>query len=550
MKTLFTQYLKACLAAGFFFLPSALYAQSQNPLENGKLSGSFLLDAQRYFEDSLIGANKPESEGNPAVNAFFNLLYETPKLKVGVRYEAYLPPLIGFDANYNGHGIANRFATYTTNGLEITAGHFYEQFGSGMALRSYNEPQLGVDNALDGVRVKYRHKEKWSVTGVVGRHRQFFELGKGVVKGVDFEADLSAIFFPLKNEGAARKWTLTKGNSLVSKFELYTGTFDYIPNEVTAFSDRWSLTSPNFSLSVENVFKSPDPSVLNSNITKKGHGLLISSSYTKKGIGINISLQRLDNMNFRSERNDQSLTNLFVNYPQALSKQHTYRLLTLYPQTVQPLGEIGARAEVYYHVKRGSKLGGKYGMNINVNFAKIHGLDTTRLTTQEGYSSKFLAIGPETYYQDISVEISKKVSRRLKLNTAYVNLRYNKTVMEGVPSELVKVHAAVLGLTYKLKNRMSVRAELQHMTAPQDQGSWSLALIEFSKSPHWSVFLSDEYNYDKNIHYYSGGFSYVNGANRVSMSYGRQRAGLLCVGGICRIVPAAKALSLSLSSSF
>ena len=40
-------------------------------------------------------------------------------------------------------------ATYTIDGLEITAGNFYEQFGSGLIFRSYEEKGLGIDNAMD-----------------------------------------------------------------------------------------------------------------------------------------------------------------------------------------------------------------------------------------------------------------------------------------------------------------------------------------------------------------------------------------------------------------
>jgi len=37
----------------------------------------------------------------------------------------------------------------------VTVGNYYEQFGSGMIFRSYEERGLGYDNAMDGVRIKY-----------------------------------------------------------------------------------------------------------------------------------------------------------------------------------------------------------------------------------------------------------------------------------------------------------------------------------------------------------------------------------------------------------
>jgi len=63
------------------------------------------------------------------------------------------------------------------------------------------------------------------------------------------------------------------------------------------------------------------------------------------------------------------------------------------------------------------------------------------------------------------------------------------------------------------------------------------------------------YNYgnaiaEKRIHYYNVATAFAVGSTRIALSYGRQRAGILCVGGVCRFVPAANGLMLSISSSF
>ena len=34
------------------------------------------------------------------------------------------------------------------------------------------------------------------------------------------------------------------------------------------------------------------------------------------------------------------------------------------------------------------------------------------------------------------------------------------------------------------------------------------------------------------------------------LSYGKQRAGVMCIGGVCRTVPATNGVSLSISSTF
>ena len=42
--------------------------------------------------------------------------------------------------------------SWSGDGVGVTIGNFYDQFGSGMIFRAYEERHLGIDNALDGIR--------------------------------------------------------------------------------------------------------------------------------------------------------------------------------------------------------------------------------------------------------------------------------------------------------------------------------------------------------------------------------------------------------------
>jgi hypothetical protein len=79
--------------------------------------------------------------------------------------------------------------------------------------------------------------------------------------------------------------------------------------------------------------------------------------------------------------------------------------------------------------------------------------------------------------------------------------------------------------------------------------------LEYTYSPNWFIAVVDQYNFgneiqEKQIHYLTGNIGYMNKGNRIMLSYGRQRAGIFCVGGVCRNVPASNGLSLSVMSSF
>ena len=89
----------------------------------------------------------------------------------------------------------------------------------------------------------------------------------------------------------------------------------------------------------------------------------------------------------------------------------------------------------------------------------------------------------------------------------------------------------------------------------QDLGNWAMLQVEYSIAPKWFFSISDQYNYgnedkDKQIHYYTGSIAFAKGGNRIQIGYGRQREGIMCVGGVCRNVPASNGFILAVSSSF
>jgi hypothetical protein len=115
----------------------------------------------------------------------------------------------------------------------------------------------------------------------------------------------------------------------------------------------------------------------------------------------------------------------------------------------------------------------------------------------------------------------------------------------------------IVDLTYSLNTRHALRMEVQGLFTKDraDQGDWAMALLEYTWSPHLFVAASAQYNYgnkveEKRLVYPSIFIGYIHNATRVTLGYGRQRAGILCVGGICRNIPASNGISLSITTSF
>lgn len=552
----------------FWFGISGIYAQ-ENPSENnhtksnfGEVNGSFQIDAQYYTYDSLI--RTPKVDEKARMNAYGNIVYRLGSFSAGLRYEAYLPgPLLGIDPQYQGNGIANRFVSFTKEKYSITVGNFYEQFGNGMTLRAWWEPLLGYDNSIDGARITANPLKGVQIKGVWGKQRIFWGESAGTVRGGDIEWNLGESLDSLwKN-----KWNITMGGSFVSRFQplktLTEGQFIYnIPQNVACYSGRLVVQNKGFRIYGEYARKINDPSTVNNKIYRHGDALIVNVGYTKKGFGFTLEGKRLDNMDYRSDIT-QTGQNLQVNFLPPIAKQHAYRLPTLYIYATQPMGEMGIQGDLYYKFKKNTFLGGKYGTNLIINFAKVHGLDTVHTNDDLGYTSSFLKFGKREYYTDVNVEIQKKLSPKLKAGLMYINLLYNKDQILGLKGYGdIRVNAAILDVLYEFDDKHSLRTEFQVMTAKQisphivnDFGDWVMLMLEYNISPHWSFVLSDEYNYGNvnanlRLHYYSAMVAFVLDNTRFSLSYGRVREGLNCSGGICRPIPSMNGLFLSVTSTF
>lgn len=544
------------LHVGLLFSQTAI-AQEDEDTESQEAShihGDFQTEAQYYIYEPKLNTQKVnEVIGN---NTYLNLLYDRGSLSGGLRFEVYQPPLLGYDLRLKGAGIPFRFINYKWKELSVTVGNFYEQFGNGLIYRSYWEWGLGFDNSVDGVRIRYNMLEGIQIKAFVGKQRFYFDQGPGIVRGADAEFFLNELI---------PKWELSKtkvtaGFGAVSKYQLDDDPALKLPENVAAFSGRAKITHSAFSLEGEYAWKGQDPGFLNNKIYRPGQALLITGGYSGDGFGVSLGAKRIDNFDFRSNR-DASLNDLLINYLPPLTPQHTYRLATLYPYATQSLGEMGAQADVFYNAKEGSLIGGKYGTNFTFNYARINGLKTEKVVgpdSAKGYNSDFFAIGKKTYYQNLSVEVSKKISPKVKTIFSYIFIEADNKILRITNTPDVGViyaHIAVADVAWKFKPRNTLRFEVQHLQTKQDLGSWAMGLIEYQMGSHYFFALYNEYNYgnkdpNQRIHYLGGSVGYTKGTVRVTVTGGRQRAGIFCVGGVCRFVPASSGVSATIAASF
>ena len=543
------------LTALLLTTPLLLHAQVDDG-QKVTVTGSVQSDVLFPQEDTKIGAQ--EQDEWALTNSYADIHVLSKNVDAGARVEFLRFPLPGFENDFKGWGLANIYAKMHTEKLEVTLGNFYEQFGSGFILRTYEERSLGVDNSLLGARVMAKPVKGVTVKALSGWQRHYWSYNNALVSGADVELNFDQWSKAMQDNGTYA----SIGASFVNKHEkeeempiMYDATHLYkFPENVNAFDLRARLQKGNVSLLAEYAQKTQDPSADNNFIYRKGYVAMLSASYSKRGMSLLLQAKRSDNMAFRSRRT-QLGTSSFINHMPAFTLDHTYALAALYPYATQPEGEWAYQAELGYNFKRNTLLGGKYGTNVRLNFSHVHAVDRNNYAPNsphatDGYGSAFWKWGDGTYYQDLNIQVDKRITRDFKLNLMYMNQFYNQTIVQG-EGGMIHSNIFVADGKYKINKKLTLRGELQYLATPDDEGDWAFALLELSVLPHLMFPVSDMYNCgETDLHYYQGLVTCNMGSHRIQAGYGRTRAGFNCSGGVCRYVPASKGFTLSYNYNF
>lgn len=559
------------------------------------LSGSFESNAQWYLNDKKTG--EFEEEDQLRANSYLRLDYQFLKhFKVGIQAESYLPThLLNYDRLYDKEfSLTNYYAQFSNEKLDITAGYFYEQFGSGLILRSWEDRALGVNNAIRGGKIEYSPTKFIQLTALYGQQRRGLDISDSKILGFDGTFGFNKLF---KIDSID---LLDLGLSFVNRREDYSSISENpidIPKNVYAYSARLDFNFKNLYSNFEYIYKSKDlrlnntiPNIVSYSENKlfDGNALLLNLGYSKKGLGINYTFRRLENMSFYSQREDlnrvKNPTNrATINYLPALTKQHDYTLANIYLYQSQPglfvenyetprvkAGEIGNQIDIYYKFKKGTTIGGKYGTNIAFNLSYWAALNTN-VSDPNGipyfssddltYETDFLNF-KNKLFTDFNFEIRKKWSKKLSSIFTYINLFYNSDYLVEANGNTIDAWIGIAESTYKLGKGKSIRLEGQHLSTNDDVGNWYGGTIEYFHNSNFGIYFNDSYNYEdiaqansfneenNKIHFFNVGGSYTKGATRVALNYGRQRGGLLCVGGVCRPVNKNTGVTLNLTTSF
>ena len=533
----------------------------------GRVSASLESTHHLYVEDEANGFSPSNllqlnEDGRYATNNYLKIDYFKGRLSAGTQLEGYFPSTVGYPFPENKLSISNLYVSWRDNAYSVTAGTFYEQLGSGLLFRSWEDRALGMNNAMLGARATYNWDDKisakafWGIPRLgklseygmmMGMEKGFF--GLGLASDVNIAgADLSVSLSNMLDWNAV---ALTVEGSVINKHEVLSDALllKGCSSNNVGWSARANLDVDGFYAKAEYV--DAGKQLVNQFFdAERGNAQLVELGYNSRGLGVSFTGRRLERMTqqiYTSNLMYASAANV-ISYCPAMTTQYTYMLTALHPYNPEigtnklRAGEIGGQLDAFYNFRRGTKLGGKRGMKVHANFSTYYALNETGGTK-----------GGEFLYRDFSLDVEKQWSKKFKTTLMYSMQDYDKHEKNYANTDtyIGLSHIVVADLLYKWTPKLSTRLELQYLASKDYQKDWMAALLEVSFAPHWSVFASDMYNHgDSKLHYYNAGVSYVYSKIRIAAGYGRYRAGFICSGGVCREIPAYTGANLTLTASF
>ncbi len=553
----------AFLLIFFTFSHWAGYAQ----LTGGQLSGGLVNNTNFFVRDSSIGANNTPQYDQQLIGgeSWLNLTYNTASVEAGIRFDLFQNSnLLDPQSSYSASGIGRWYAKYQYQRLKVSGGYLYDQIGSGIIFRAYEDRTQLIDNALYGVKAEYEIAPDWTFKAFSGKQKRLFDTYKTDIRGVNLEG-----FLLFDSIGS--------GLSIAPGIGVVNTTFDNktmtdLVDVLTSYrpEDRVVPTYNSFATTLynnlswggitwyfewahhsNNVLFDPfanrtlvsGAEVPGKIVKRPGDVLYSSLSYSRKGFGISLDLKKTANFEYRTHPLLPANEG-FIGFIPPMGRINTYRLTARYSPATQFIGEQAVQIDARY------KLDKHWSFNVNAS----------NITNQNN----------DLLYRELYTEFTYKKRRRYQILGGVQLMEYNFAIYRGKPGYAnVKSIVPYTEVLYKFSRSNSLRVEAQYMFTAQDEGQWAYTLWELGFAPHWLFEASimynvigfgspDNFNEDLKHHYEDKGrvlyptlgAVYSAGSNRFSLRYVKQVAGVVCSGGICRYEPAFSGVKFNLSSTF
>ncbi|MES2381395.1 MAG: DUF6029 family protein [Bacteroidota bacterium] len=549
------------------FCISLSFAQeTDDKKDKGEFSGNFQNTNQFYVRDSTIGATTTQYQRQlSSSDAWLFLSYKYKGFKFNVRYDVFNnSPLFDPQQAFTQSGIGMWNISKDIDKFNVTVGYFYDQFGTGMVFRAFEDRNLGLDFAINGARVIWTPSTNTTIKAFTGLQKFRFDIRPEVIKGINAEHRIEFTEnFNIEPGASIVNRTIDPNtmNSITGAINSYKLEDRFVPTYNVFLGNVYTtLNYKDFSWYVEYCQKSKE--AFNNQKTglmelRDGRVYYTSMSYSTKGLGINAQYKRIESFSFRTS----PLENLnlgMIAYLPSLTRQNTYRLLARYNAVVQELGENALGLE--FTIKPQAEFFKKHQTTININTSIVTGKDAFSLSRINPFDTQ---TDTARYFREHYIDISHKFNKKFKAMLGFQYINYNQQLFELKDNSYDYVTAKTYfgEMTYKLTPTKSVRVEAQYLQTKQDLGSFINGTVELNIAPHYSFSIGDMVNVDRVqrntqasstdlVHYWNVFSSYTYKTTRLTAGYIKQVEGVNCTGGVCRVEPAFSGVRVTLQTNF
>lgn len=486
-------------------------------------------------------------------DAWLNLNYTNDKfgLEIGARADFFYNSILRVPtAPYTSVGLGNFYIKKHIKDFTFTGGYLYDQIGSGILYRTYEERTLAIDNALLGVRAEYDYKGLIKLKAFGGVQKLKFSYQGPVILGFNAEGNLKLGDKVQMVPGAGivnRSEDQNTMNQIVSTIESYDTLGRFVPKYNTyAFSIYNTLTAGDFSWYIEGAYKTKEAirdnelhEVNDSLINAAGNCVFTSVNYAHKGFGITLQFKRTQDFYMHISPNPtESTFDGSMTFIPPVSRENSLRLPSRYFAPSLENHELAFSEDASYtpSKKLTFELSGSYIRDLIL----------------KQFDPTFAPFFGEAFISGIY-----KPTRSFELQLGFQYVRYNKFVYQQDGAPNVDAYTPFAEWQYKIDKKKSIRMELQYQRVLLDYGQWLYGLLEFNVAPHFSVAVSDMWNFKPNPevnpyanHYYNIFVGYTQGSLAFTLAYVKQVEGIVCTGGVCRIEPAFSGVKFGITATF
>lgn len=536
-----------------FLLASLLAGVAHGQTVTATGSNLLRLGSGHQVDDADVEVRKRYFEEIANARIFFE------NLSIGLRYEMDDPSEIGRSFQ----GLRRRWIQYKKDRVELQAGDVTALFGRGLTVNLFESRPLNYDTWLDGL---YGQFEKlWSpseselrpsvgIQGVAGKLDYFDVLHAENNPDPDLRISARAI----NGEVGLYGRKLLLGGSFLQAFS---------ERDVFIFGTKTTKREVNqpgaylnfFTGEFEGFFEWTEPrSVISqlvnqdTNVRHKGRALYGSISYANEMFGATVEFKDYKyNLYDPYDPFQTDFSKLPLSSPPEVYKENVYTSMSRLTHAVNFNDEIGAQAEINITAIE------DFDISLNASAASRH-----RGYRENPETFRREVIGTANIFPSFEAEFMPFWEVFAEVEHSLGEMDYVKVAVQrtsNYDNNYLKMATTVAGkIQLATAADQSFLAILEHQWVSdggrtiEDKSylnelvtlQYSLPIVNFGGIFDYST------RYEKPHHIWAQAFVSVRigDSHTALLSYGSERGGLNCTGGICRVVPAFEGLRFTMTS--